>query len=252
MTEEPERVDIFNNLGEKTAEYLPFLEDLHRRLYRAVVLFCVFFIAGFMSTSFLIKHALILLDLQGVTIATTSPFQFADLAMDCGFFLASLIVFPIIAYSLFTFISPGLTKKERRKIFLTVPISIFLFIAGFVYGVILFYYGLTFLAQVNISLGVANIWDISMFISQIFLTASLLGVLFQFPILLTFLIRINFMTKDFLQKKRKVAITTIFIFASLLPPTDGISLILMSVPLVGLYEMTLLLNNKKNYVWNRN
>jgi len=236
----------------KLVEYLPFLEDLHKRLYRSVVLFCIVFVVGFMSTGFLIKYALIVMHVEGVTIATTSPFQFADLAMDCGFFLASLVIFPYLTLSLFRFVSPGLTKQEKRKIFLTVPISIILFVVGFIYGIAIFYYGLSFLAQVNINLGVANIWDISMFISQIFLTASLLGILFEFPIFLTLLIRLGFVNAHYLRSKRKVAIVAIFVFVSLLPPTDGISLILMSVPLAGLYELTLLLNNKKHYVWNRN
>ena len=243
---------MLEELEVKAAEYMPFLEDLHRRVYKAIILFCVLFVVGFLFTSFIIKHALLLLDVQGYTIAPTSPFQCADLAMDRGCFIASVIVFPYIAYTLFSFVSPGLTRKEKTKIFLAVPISVGLFITGFIYGVILFYYGLTFLAQVNISLGIANIWDISMFFSQIFLTASLLGILFEFPIILSFLIRLGVMDVTYLKKNRRIAMAAIVIFASLLPPTDGISLILMSVPLVGLYEMTLLLNNKKHYVWNRN
>lgn len=243
---------MLEELQDKAIEYAPFLDDLHRRIYRSIVLFCVLFIGGFLSTAFILRNLLKLMDVEGVTIATTSPFQFADLAMDCGFFIASVIVLPYLVFNLFSFISPGLTRKEKSKIFLAVPISIGLFAVGFVYGVIIFYYGLTYLAKVNISLGVANIWDISMFISQIFLTASLLGILFEFPIILSFLIRLGIMDAAYLRKNRRVAFAAIVIFVSLLPPTDGISLILMSVPLVGLYEMTLLLNNKKNYVWNRN
>lgn len=243
---------MLDDIGERVQEYLPYLEEIRRRLYRGVLLFCALFLTGFFSTSFIVKHALLLMHVQGVTIATTSPFQFADLAMDCGFFIASVVIFPYVTYTLFSFISPGLTRREKRKIFLLVPVSIILFALGFIYGVGIFYYGLTFLAQININVGIVNIWDISMFVSQIFLTASLLGILFEFPVALTFLMHLGIIKPELLRDKRKVAIAAIFIFVALLPPTDGISLILMSVPLVGLYEMTLLLNNKKHYVWNRN
>ena len=152
------------------------------------------------------------------------------------------MVFPYITYTLFSFIAPGLTKKEKKKILLSVPLSIFLFLSGFLYGIGIFYYGLEFLARLNMALGVANIWDLGMFISQIFLTASLLGILFEFPIFLTLLIRLGIFSVQFLRSKRKIAVLTVFVFVALLPPTDGISLIAMSVPLIGLYEATLLLN----------
>lgn len=234
---------MLDDFGDKITEYLPYLEDLRVRLYRGAILFCVMFIAGFFSTSFFLKHLLIALHVEGVTIATTSPFQFADLAMNCGFFMASLVVFPYIIFTLFSFVSPGLTKKEKSKFFLALPASIILFIIGFLYGVVLFYYGLNFLAQLNIALGIANIWDIGMFISQILVTATLLGILFEYPMILTLLIRSGFISTALLRSKRKLAIVTVFIFVALLPPTDGISLIAMSVPLLGLYEATLLLNN---------
>ncbi len=243
---------MIDEISLRVQEYLPYLEDLRVRLYRGVIMFVVLFFVGFFMTSFFIKKALLFLHIDGVVIATTSPFQVADIAMDCGFFVASLVVLPYIAYTLFSFISPGLTYKEKRKIILVIPISIILFLIGFIYGLGIFYYGLQFLAQLNISLGVANIWDIGIFISQIFLTASLLGVLFEFPIILTFLIRLGVFSSSFLRTKRKVAIAAVFVLVALLPPTDGISLIAMSVPLLGLYEATLLLNNKKQYVWNRN
>ena len=243
---------MLDELVVRAQEYLPYLEDLRRRLYRGVVLFATLFFVGFFMTSFFIKQALQFMQVDGVTIATTSPFQVADIAMDCGFFVASLIVLPYVAYTLFSFISPGLTKKEKRKIVLIIPVSILLFLVGFLYGLAIFYYGLQFLAQLNLSLGIANIWDIGIFISQIFLTASLLGILFEFPIALTVFIRLGLFSAGYLRTKRKIAIVTVFIFVALLPPTDGISLIAMSVPLIGLYEATLLLNNKKHYVWNRN
>lgn len=233
---------MIEEIGGKLEEYLPYLEDLRKRLYRGVVFFVILFLVGFFSTSFFIKNALLFMKVDGVVIATTSPFQVADIAMDCGFFIASLMVFPYITYTLFSFIAPGLTRKEKKKILLSVPLSIFLFLSGFLYGIGIFYYGLEFLARLNMALGVANIWDLGMFISQIFLTASLLGILFEFPIFLTLLIRLGIFSVQFLRSKRKIAVLTVFVFVALLPPTDGISLIAMSVPLIGLYEATLLLN----------
>jgi len=60
-----------------------------------------------------------------------------------------------------------------------------------------------------------------------------------------FLIRIGVMSIEFLRSKRRHAIVVIFIIVSLLPPTDGLSLVLMATPLVLIYELTILFNRKK-------
>ena len=109
------------------------------------------------------------------------------------------------------------------------------------------YFAVNLMAQTNVGLGVANYWDISIFISQMVLTSALLGILFIFPLVITFLIRLGVMTVDFLKSKRRHAIVIIFIIVSLLPPTDGLSLVLMSAPLVLIYEFTILFNRKNNH-----
>jgi sec-independent protein translocase protein TatC len=119
-----------------------------------------------------------------------------------------------------------------------------LFVLGFSYGFAIMYYALVILAQINVNIGIQNIWDIGMFLSQIVLTSTLLGVLFQFPIVFTFIIRSGLVEVKFLREKRRIAVLIIFIFTSLLPPTDGLSLIAMALPLVLLYEVTILINSR--------
>ena len=122
---------------------------------------------------------------------------------------------------------------------------------GFSYGFFILYYSLGLLAAINISLGIANIWNISQFLSQIFITAALLGLVFEFPLLLTLFIKLGITTPQTLKNKRRIAYFCIFCITALLPPTDVLSLVAMVLPLVLLYEATILLNNGKNYVWIR-
>lgn len=224
---------------------MPFLEDLRRHIYRGVIIFAAIFVTGFFSASFLLKKVLDLVNFKEVVIATSSPFQFADVAIDVGFFLATIVLIPYFVYSFYSFILPALTKSERKKMFKSIPISIGLFVIGFLYGFFILYYALDLMAQINTNLGIKNIWDISEFLSQMFLTATLLGLVFEFPLLLTLLIKFNLIKTDLLKNKRRLVYFLIFCLVSLLPPTDGASLIAMSLPLVLLYEVTILLNNHK-------
>ena len=185
------------------------------------------------------------MNIEDVTLVTTSPFQLIELAMSMGFFLACSVVVPVFIYNLYSFIRPALLPKERNMFALSLPIGVILFIIGFLYGAGMLYYGIKLIAQTNINLGVVNYWDINTFISQIVLTSSLLGLLFLFPLVITFLIKLKVISVNFLKSKRRHAVVVIFIVVSLLPPTDGLSLILMAVPLMLIFEITVLLNRKK-------
>ena len=234
-------------------KFLPYLEDVRRRLYRLTIVFIVVFVVGFFLTSFLIRHVVSVFDIPDVLIATTSPFQFADVAMDVGFFIALMVTIPLAVYSIFSFASSAMTRHERFRFLLSVPVSVGLFVTGFSYGFFILYYSFGLLARLNESLGIKNIWDISSFLSQIFITSSLLGIVFQFPLILTVIIRLGLMDVRVLREKRRFAYFIVCILVALLPPTDGLSLLAMALPLVFLYEATILLNRHiKHHVWIRN
>lgn len=221
-------------------QFLPFLEDLRHKLYLGAVLFIGLFVGGFLLAGTILKWILDFIRIEQVTIAASSPFQFVDIAMNLGFFLAVTICVPYIIYSFYTFIVPALTRNERKKLLKSIPLSVILFIAGFFYGFFILYYALDVLASINISLGIANFWNIGEFLSQILVTSALLGLIFEFPLLLGLLAKLEIMTVVTLKNNRRIAYFLIFVFASLLPPTDLFSLVAMVLPLVLLYEVTIL------------
>lgn len=230
---------------ENLAAYSGYFGELRRRLFSLVKIFFVVFVAGFFSTSALIKLFVEHLAIKDVLIVTSSPFQLIDLAMSIGIFFASVIVTPFFVYHMYAFLREGLHAKERKLFLSLIPVAIILFFLGFAYGFATLYFAMELIAGVNVSLGVVNYWDIGRFVSEIVLTSSLLGLVFEFPIIITFLIRLGMLSPQFLRDKRRHAAVGIFIFVSLLPPTDGLSLILMAAPLVAMYECTIFINRKR-------
>jgi sec-independent protein translocase protein TatC len=85
-------------------------------------------------------------------------------------------------------------------------------------------------------------WDIETLIAQITMTAMLLGTLFQFPLVISLLVRAQVLSRALLIEYRRVAHASILIIVALLPPTDGLTLILMVFPLAAMYELTILLS----------
>lgn len=231
-----------NKFQETLSKYGVYFEELRGKLLFLTKLFVIIFAIGFFLTTPAIKFMMRYIDIAGVTIVTTSPFQLLDLAMSVGFFTACIIIVPLFVYQLYSFLKPGLLRKERKAFLLSLPIAFLLFLLGFSYSCGILYYGIKLIAQVNVGIGIANYWNITTFISQIVLTSSLLGLLFIFPMVITFLIKLGVMTINMLKSKRRHAIVIIFIIVSLLPPTDGVSLVMMSLPLVIIFELTVLLN----------
>lgn len=219
-------------------DYTPFLEEIWKALYRSAIAFTLFFCVGFYFAGAIIQKLISFFHLEGVSIVIISPFQFLDLSVDMGLMVAFFCAAPIFIWQLYSFLRPALSKSEFRAMLLVLPASFVLFIIGFVYGFASLYWGLGMIADVNSSLGLKNMWDAGLFISELTLTATLLGFLFQFPLVMGAMINSGILSRKYLASKRREAYAIIIIIVALLPPTDGISLLIMSVPLVFLYELS--------------
>ena len=217
-----------------------------------MILFIAFFLVGFLSAGPILKKTLEFVHIDQVVIATSSPFQFTDIAMDVGFFLATMASVPYVIFSFYAFVLPALTRSEKIQILKSIPVSVGLFVVGFIYGFFILYNALGLLAAINISLGIANYWNVGQFLSQMMVTSALLGLVFEFPLILSLLVKLGITTPKFLKNNRRIAYFLTFCLTSLLPPTDGVSLVAMALPLVLLYEGTILFNSKKPYVRIRN
>ncbi len=229
---------------EKIEMYYPFLDDIRRRITIVGIYFLISFIGGFFVTAPLFRLFAKFFVIPNVTIITVSPFQFIDLAMNTGITIALIISLPVFVYQFFSFLKTGLTIREQVGLVLYLPTIILLFLLGFAYGFFTLYSTFGAIANINTSIGIQNYWDISKLLSQIFLTSALLGIIFQFPLVLTGLIKMKLFDVRYLKSKRRHAVAFIFFGTSLLPPTDGVSLIVMVLPLLLLYEVTIMLNNK--------
>lgn len=226
-------------------EYLPYLEDIRRRFLFVVAFFCAVAVGGFFVAPNLIHEVTRLLNFEGVSYAVFSPFRLLSASMDIGFFIAIMATVPLILCEIYEFLAPGFTKRERRITLFYIFLSIFLFVVGFTYGLAVMYYASYAIAGFNGILGLTNMWDIASFISQVLVSAAVLGILFQFPLILSLCMRIGVVSRRTLARGRRVAIAATVCVVALLPPTDGASLVVMSVPLIGLYELTLLLARER-------
>ncbi|MEX0587363.1 MAG: twin-arginine translocase subunit TatC [Patescibacteria group bacterium] len=223
-------------------KYLPFLDEIRKRLRLLVFLFLGFSILGFVYYEPIITFSIRIFRLEGVNIAFTSPFQFINLAFSSGLAVGLIGTLPVVLYQVFSFLRPGLKKREYRLIMTLVPLAILLFAIGFFYGVGVMKYVIGLFYQKSTELEIANLLDISALLSQIIVTSSMLGAAFEFPVILSTLMKLKFLNYRTVASQRTVVYFICLVFASLLPPTDLLSLALLTLPLIFLFESTLLVN----------
>jgi len=224
--------------------YLPYLQDIRKKILIVLgIFFGVSIIAGF-NYHALIKFALRGFDLEGINMVLTSPNQIIELGVTTGMFCGLIVSAPLLIFFLLKFLKPALLPKEYKLIISLLPASLILFVVGFAFGIWTMRFVVSLFAQTAVGLSMSNLWDISLFFNQIILSGLLLGFLFQFPVIITILIRLKVITRNALAKQRAYVYAGILVVAALLPPTDLFSLLFLTLPLFLLFEITLLLNRQ--------
>jgi len=223
-------------------KYSPFLVEVRKRILFTLSVFVVATTVGFVFYERIIRFLIDILSLKGINIVFTSPFQFINLAISCGVTTGLLLVLPLFISQILSFLKPALSEKEYKMVVGFLPFSIVLFLIGFTFGVLIMKWQIQIFLASSISLGIGNVLDISRLLSSVLLTSALLGLGFQFPIILLLLMRIGIIKHHQLSKQRPWVYLGSFIFAVLLPVDSILADVLLTLPLVILFEFTLILN----------
>ena len=149
-----------------------------------------------------------------------------------------VIAFPWIAYQMWLFVAAGLYEHEKRYVYIFLPTSMFLFLSGAVFcyfGV--FPFVLDFLLGFNKEIGVTPQIRLSEWISFALVLPVMFGLSFQLPLVMYFVERMGFVKAQTYREKRRLAILIIATLSMFLTPADPMSMIMMMIPLLILYEL---------------
>lgn len=228
------------------AKYSPFLAEAKKRLMFTLCAFAIATFAGFFLYEKIIKLLIDFLSLKGINIVFTSPFQFINLAISCGFAVGLVVSVPLLIFQIISFLKPALRDKEYKILIKLIPFFGILFLAGFSFGALIMKWQIKIFLDKSIEIGIGNILDISRLLSTVILTSALMGIAFEFPIILLVLLKIGILKPHRLHKLRRWVYLGSFIFAILLPPDSILADIFLSLPLIVLFELTLLLDRMQN------
>jgi sec-independent protein translocase protein TatC len=154
-----------------------------------------------------------------------------------------ILAFPYILYEIWRFITPALEKSERKYARALVFSGSILFATGILFG---YYFisplSIQFLGNYQVSELVENQITLKSFISTVSTITLACGLVFQLPLLVYFLTKLGFLTPEFMRKYRKHAVVITLILSAIITPPDVTSQVLLTVPLIFLYEMSILVS----------
>ena len=162
-------------------------------------------------------------------------------AIIAGFIAA----FPYVVYQFWSFIKPALYENERKHASGAVAVMSGLFLTGVLFGYYLIVpFSIDWLGSYTISKEVVNQINILSYISSVTSIVIAGGVSFELPVIVYFLSRVGLLTPKFLRKYRKHSYVVLLIIAAIITPPDVLSQILVAVPLVILYEISIVISSR--------
>ena len=152
-----------------------------------------------------------------------------------------VVAFPYIIYEIWKFVAPALYDNERRAVRKAFGMSSFLFYLGVAVGYfIVLPVCLMFFMNYTVSDTVQNTISLGSYISLFTSMVFLIGLLFEFPTVVLVLSHLGLLTRKQLRGFRKSAFVVILVLAAFITPSDPFSMFVLSIPLYGLYEFSIL------------
>ncbi len=214
------------------------LSELRQRLFKSIIVLAITTIVSFIFAE---KIFGILISPAGdIELIFIEMTEMIGTYMKVSFASGIALAMPYLVYQLVMFISPALTHKEKKYLYLVLPWITLMFIIGVAFGYfILLPPALNFLTSFGSNIATPQI-KIGNYISLVTKLLLSIGAVFETPVIILFLARIGVVTSKMLARKRRHAIVIAFILSAIITPTlDPVNQSLVAAPLIVLYEMSI-------------
>ena len=234
------------------SSFVGHLTELRSRLVKSIIYFFIFFVLCYLFAeniySFLVQPYADAVkdDVVERRLIYTALHETFITYLKVAFFSAIFVTSPIILTQVWKFIAPGLYKNEKLTLLPYLIITPILFILG---GMLVYYLIMPLAIKFFLSFETSTLTNslpiqleakVNEYLSLIMRLIFAFGLSFQLPVLLSLLARVGFVDSMYLKKRRKYVIVIIFAVAAIITPPDPITQIGLGIPLLILYELSIL------------
>lgn len=236
--------EVEKEKDEKEMTFLEHLEELRWRIIYALIGLVVGAIVCWIFIDFLVVDVLLRPAREnGLPLQNLKPFGQLFLYFQVAIAGGIVLSLPNIFYQLWKFIAPALKKNEKKYAILIVSYSTISFLIGIAFAYfVMIPLAFQFIRNFGTEL-IKNEFAIDEYVSIIVSILLAAGFVFELPMISFFLTKLGILTPDFMKKYRRHAVVIIMVLAAFLTPgTDPVSQVILAVPLVLLYEISILVS----------
>jgi len=220
--------------------FLDHLEELRWRIIKALIAFSIGCVICFYTSDIILNVLTRPAKQIGIPIVNMRVVGMFMVKLNIALVGGIILALPVVLYQLWRFVAPGLLRQERRYMMTILPAATLGFLTGAAIAyVFVLPAALRFLSAMSADY-VTNYYNINDYIGFLLRLILAFGLVFELPVISWFLAKLGILTPAFLRHNRKYAIIIIFIVAAILTPgPDPISQLMMAVPLLMLYEVSI-------------
>ncbi len=224
--------------NDKKLTILGHFYELRHQLIKCVIAVLITTIISFVFAKQIFD--ILILPTEGINLIYIEMTEMIGTYMKVCLASGIILAMPYLIYQLIMFVSPALTRKEKRYIYLILPWIALMFAGGVVFSYFVLIPPATkFLLTFGSDIATPQI-KVGNYISIVTRLLLAIGLVFEMPVITTFLSRLGVITPKWLSDKRKPAIIFAFILAAIITPTfDPLNQTLVAAPLIVLYEMSI-------------
>lgn len=224
---------------EVTMSLLEHLEELRSRIIVVAVAILLAGIAGFFLADPLIELLRQPLPEGGAELIQLTVGEAFGVRIQLALMTGVALAMPVILYQVWAFVTPGLTRSEKRLVWPLLIVAVILFAAGLLLGYLLIPVAINFLLDFSLE-GVEPMLGLSDYVGFITTLMIAFGIALEFPVILYLLARLGILSYAFLARRRREAVLLIVLFAIVITPGDIIiGSATLAVVMYGLFEITL-------------
>ena len=180
----------------------------------------------------------------GLELHSFAMHELFFLRMKMGFALAVAGAFPVIAWQTWRFVAPGLYTHERQYISRYVLVSTFLFAGGAAFALFVVYPTVLRFFMSMQSEYIKGTWGVANFVGMASMLMLGFGIMFQLPIVVYVLAVTELVSLETMRKARPVVVVVILVMSAILTPPDVVSQLMMGIPSMILFEISLLVSQR--------